>query len=109
MSAASEGSGSKSATDDQHDSKQAGITGGCGGGKYCPDSNVTRGQMAAFLRRAFQDQEPAPHCRSTGPQRASPCEAHGGSPTVCSGRSDPGLALSLPARVERARLTMAGP
>ena len=26
-----------------------GITGGCGGGNYCPDSSVTRAQMAAFL------------------------------------------------------------
>jgi len=24
---------------------------GCGGGKFCPDDNVTRGQMAAFLNR----------------------------------------------------------
>ncbi len=31
----------------------AGITGGCGGGNYCPDSSVTRGQMAVFLSRAL--------------------------------------------------------
>ncbi len=30
-----------------------GVTGGCGGGNYCPASNVTRGQMAAFLVNAF--------------------------------------------------------
>ncbi|MGE5277840.1 MAG: PQQ-dependent sugar dehydrogenase [Acidobacteriota bacterium] len=30
-----------------------GITSGCGGGKYCPNQNVTRAQMAAFLARAF--------------------------------------------------------
>ena len=30
-----------------------GVTGGCGGGDYCPGSNVTRGQMAAFLVKAF--------------------------------------------------------
>ena len=30
-----------------------GITGGCGGGKYCPRSAVTRAQMALFLVRAF--------------------------------------------------------
>jgi uncharacterized repeat protein (TIGR01451 family) len=30
-----------------------GITGGCGGGNYCPESSVTRGQMAVFLVRAF--------------------------------------------------------
>lgn len=31
----------------------AGITGGCGGGNFCPNSTVTRGQMAAFLSRAL--------------------------------------------------------
>jgi hypothetical protein len=30
-----------------------GITGGCGGGNYCPDNPVTRGQMAVFLVRTF--------------------------------------------------------
>ena len=30
----------------------AGITGGCGTRRYCPTASVTRGQMAAFLRRA---------------------------------------------------------
>jgi S-layer homology domain len=30
-----------------------GITTGCGGTLYCPTANVTRGQMAAFLHRAF--------------------------------------------------------
>jgi hypothetical protein len=31
----------------------AGITTGCGGGKFCPLTSVTREQMAAFLRRAL--------------------------------------------------------
>ena len=31
-----------------------GITGGCGGGNYCPLNNVTRGQMAAFLVNTFK-------------------------------------------------------
>ena len=31
----------------------SGITGGCGGGNYCPNNPVTRGQMAAFLARAL--------------------------------------------------------
>lgn len=31
----------------------AGITVGCDDGRYCPDGTVTREQMAAFLRRAF--------------------------------------------------------
>lgn len=30
-----------------------GITLGCGDGNYCPDQEVTREQMAAFLVRAF--------------------------------------------------------
>ena len=30
-----------------------GITGGCGTGTYCPESPVTRGQMAVFLVRTF--------------------------------------------------------
>ncbi|MCP5419114.1 MAG: S-layer homology domain-containing protein [Gammaproteobacteria bacterium] len=29
------------------------ITGGCGNGNYCPNSSVTRAQMAAFLVRTF--------------------------------------------------------
>jgi hypothetical protein len=29
-----------------------GITGGCGGGNYCPDNPVTRAQMAVFLLKA---------------------------------------------------------
>jgi len=31
----------------------AGITAGCGGGNFCPDAAVTRGQMAVFLARAL--------------------------------------------------------
>ena len=31
----------------------AGITGGCGGGNYCPNSPLTRGQMAVFLSAAL--------------------------------------------------------
>ena len=31
----------------------ANITFGCGGDRYCPSESVTRGQMAAFLKRAF--------------------------------------------------------
>ncbi|RPJ61448.1 MAG: hypothetical protein EHM23_06870 [Acidobacteria bacterium] len=30
-----------------------GITAGCGGGNFCPDSPVTRGQMAVFLCKTF--------------------------------------------------------
>jgi hypothetical protein len=30
------------------------ITGGCGGGNYCPNSAVTRGQMAVFVEKAMR-------------------------------------------------------
>ncbi|KXK14012.1 MAG: hypothetical protein UZ14_CFX002001351 [Chloroflexi bacterium OLB14] len=30
-----------------------GITSGCGGGNYCPNSPATREQMAVFLVKAF--------------------------------------------------------
>ena len=36
-----------------------GVTAGCGGGRFCPDSSVTRAQMATFLTRAF-GLEPGP-------------------------------------------------
>lgn len=32
---------------------RAGITGGCGGGQFCPDAALTRGQMAVFLSVAL--------------------------------------------------------
>jgi len=31
----------------------SGITGGCGGGNYCPNAPVTRGQMAVFMAKAL--------------------------------------------------------
>ena len=31
----------------------SGITGGCGGGGYCPDAPITRGQMAVFIAQAL--------------------------------------------------------
>jgi hypothetical protein len=31
----------------------SGITGGCGSGNFCPNQNVTRGEIAAFLARAL--------------------------------------------------------
>lgn len=30
-----------------------GITGGCGGGNFCPETSVTRAQMAIFLQKTF--------------------------------------------------------
>jgi len=36
----------------------SGVTGGCGGGNYCPDSPITRGQMAVFLAKALGLQWP---------------------------------------------------
>jgi hypothetical protein len=36
----------------------SGITGGCGGGNYCTDNPLTRGQMAVFLAKALGLQWP---------------------------------------------------
>lgn len=36
----------------------SGVTGGCGGGNYCPDSFVTRRQMAIFIAKALGLQWP---------------------------------------------------
>jgi hypothetical protein len=33
---------------------ERGLTGGCGGGNYCPNDPVTRAQMSAFLDRMFK-------------------------------------------------------
>jgi hypothetical protein len=38
----------------------AGITGGCADGKYCPNANVLREQMAIFMLRASQLDPAAP-------------------------------------------------
>jgi hypothetical protein len=37
-----------------------GVTGGCGGGNYCPDARVTRAQMAVFLLKALLGTSYAP-------------------------------------------------
>lgn len=37
---------------------KSGVTGGCGSGNYCPDSPLTRGQMAVFLAKALGLQWP---------------------------------------------------
>jgi hypothetical protein len=34
---------------------KSGITSGCGTNRFCPSGIVTRGQMAAFLRRGLAD------------------------------------------------------
>jgi hypothetical protein len=39
--------------DDINRAAAAGITGGCGSGRFCTGDPVTREQMAAFLHRAF--------------------------------------------------------
>jgi hypothetical protein len=39
--------------DDINRLTEAGVTGGCGEGRYCPHAYVNRGQMASFLARAL--------------------------------------------------------
>ena len=48
---------------DIHRLAASGITGGCGGSRFCPRGNVTRGQMAAFLHRAIAGTSKPPACR----------------------------------------------
>jgi hypothetical protein len=36
-----------------NDRASRGITAGCGGGNYCPNTAATRGQMAVFLVTTF--------------------------------------------------------
>jgi len=50
-----------------------GITAGCGGDNYCPDSDVNRDQMAVFLVRTFELDNPPAACEKA---------AGGGSDTV---------------------------
>ena len=38
----------------------SGITSGCGEGRFCPDGDVTRGQLATFLRRLAGDDPAVP-------------------------------------------------
>jgi rubredoxin len=46
---------------------ELGITLGCGPGKYCPNGNVTREQMAAFIVRAVEGDPVANYCGGTSP------------------------------------------
>ena len=79
---------------------QLGITTGCGGGQYCPDASVTRGQMAVFVMRgAFNQLLPAPRpiVVSISPNVASPGQTvtvtitgqntyfNGGTPQILAG------------------------
>ncbi len=49
-----------------------GITAGCGGTKFCPEKNVTREQMAAFLHRFANKFVVQPRVRLLRPSTASP-------------------------------------
>jgi len=46
---------------------ELGITQGCGPGIYCPDRDVTRAEMAAFLVRAVEGEPPADYCATGSP------------------------------------------
>jgi hypothetical protein len=47
-----------------YDLAARGITGGCGSGQYCPDSAVSREQMAVFLLRTLDPAINPPACTS---------------------------------------------
>jgi hypothetical protein len=46
---------------------ELGITKGCGPGIYCPDRNVTRAEMAAFIVRAVEGEPSADYCDTGSP------------------------------------------
>ncbi len=57
---------------------QAGITGGCGGGLYCPNDSLTRGQMAVFVVTGLLNQllpAATPYLAAAAPNTASPGQA----------------------------------
>jgi hypothetical protein len=63
-----------------------GVTGGCGGGRYCPDAPVTREQMAVFLLKAKNGSTfDPPDC--TGVFDDVPCTPGAASPTGSSSSS----------------------
>ena len=87
------------------------ITGGCGGGLYCPGNTVTRQQMAVFLLKAFEGSDLRP-ARLYGslrrralhvPAPASPTGSRS-SPTAASPAAAPSR---LPSTVRRTRTTAA--
>jgi hypothetical protein len=55
-----------------------GITGGCGGGNYCPSASIVRSQMAVFLLRAEHGSTYAPPaCTPPGQFTDVPCPGGG--------------------------------
>ena len=51
-----------------------GITGGCGGGNYCPDNSSTRGQMAVFLDKIMGLPGPPPPTDTPTPTPVTPTQ-----------------------------------
>jgi subtilisin family serine protease len=51
------------------------VTGGCGGGNYCPDASVTREQMAVFLLRAKEGAGYVPPACATPMFNDVPCSS----------------------------------
>jgi hypothetical protein len=51
----------------------AGVTGGCGAGNYCPNSFVTRAQMAVFLLRTLEGAAYVPPACTTATFSDVPC------------------------------------
>ena len=58
----------------------AGITTGCGNGRYCPDQPVTRAQMALFLARALN--LPMDNCTDAGFSDVDPDSVY--APGICA-------------------------
>ena len=75
--------------------RAAGLTTGCGGGNYCPDTGVRRGVLAGFLARAlrlpaagvdyFADDEGSPHEDAINRVRAAGIMSGCGDGNFCPG------------------------
>lgn len=80
----------------------AGVTGGCGGGDYCPSDNVTRGQMATFLHRLSGNAPgvaPSVNAATVGGLSAE---------ALMSGAGDPAVVQALIDRVEELEALLEG-
>jgi parallel beta-helix repeat protein len=79
----------------------AGITGGCGPGKYCPTQSVSREQIAAFLRRAL-----VPSARVAPPPPLPDCSS---SLQSIVDRATSGATVTAPACTYRETVTIKKP
>lgn len=72
-----------------------GITSGCGPDMYCPEDNVTRGQMAAFMKRLATKQVVDAGTLAGQPPSDFAASSHSHSASALT--NEPGIAVDTPA------------